>query len=67
MTKGALDGVPGLGPARRKRLIAELGGVRGVQAATLAQLQALAWLPDSVAAAVYDHLRSRSNGRRAAV
>jgi excinuclease ABC subunit C len=67
MTKGALDGVPGLGPARRKRLMADLGGVRGVQAATLDQLQALAWLPDSVAEAVYDHLRSRTNGRRAAV
>jgi excinuclease ABC subunit C len=67
MTKGALDGIPGLGPARRKRLIAELGGVRAVQAATLSQLEAVAWLPDSVAEAVYDHLRSRPNGRRAAL
>jgi excinuclease ABC subunit C len=67
MTKGAIDGIPGLGPARRKRLIAELGGVRGVQAATLSQLQSVSWLPDSVAEAVYDHLRARSNGRSAAV
>jgi len=66
MTKGALDGIPGLGPARRKRLTAELGGVRAVQAATLSQLQAVAWLPDPVAEAVYDHLRSRSNTRSGA-
>jgi excinuclease ABC subunit C len=65
MTKGALDDVPGLGPTRRKRLIAELGGVRGVQAATLSQLQDLAWLPNSVAEAVYEHLRARSNSRSA--
>jgi excinuclease ABC subunit C len=65
MTKGALDDVPGLGPTRRKRLIAELGGVRGVQAATLSQLRDLAWLPDSVGEAVYEHLRARSNSRSA--
>ncbi|EQD45730.1 excinuclease ABC, C subunit, partial [mine drainage metagenome] len=34
MVKGALDGIPGLGPSRRKRLTSELGGVRAVQAAT---------------------------------
>ena len=61
MVKGALDGIPGLGPSRRKRLTSELGGVRAVQAATLAQLQELSWLPDSVAEAVYRHLRARSS------
>jgi excinuclease ABC subunit C len=65
MTKGALDDIVGLGPTRRKRLIADLGGVRGVQAASLDQLQALTWLPDAVAEAVYDHLRARSRGRGA--
>lgn len=63
MVKGALDGIPGLGPSRRKRLTTELGGVRAVQAATLAQLQALSWLPDSVAESVYRHLRARPSGR----
>ena len=28
MTRGALDGIAGLGPARRRRLVPELGGVR---------------------------------------
>jgi len=55
-TTSALDGVPGLGPARRKRLVAQFGGVRQVQAATREQLRELAWLPDVVADAVFYHL-----------
>jgi excinuclease ABC subunit C len=65
MTRGALDGVPGLGPTRRKRLIDELGGVRAVQAATLDQLKALAWLPEKVAVATYDHLHARQPQQQA--
>ncbi len=41
MTRGALDGIAGLGPARRRRLISEMGGVRAVQAASLDDLLAL--------------------------
>ena len=67
MTRSALDGIPGLGPARRKRLTDELGGVRAVQAATLADLRALVWLPDSIADAVYDHLHSPARRRGAGV
>jgi len=60
MTKSALDGIPGLGPTRRKRLTDELGGVRAVQAASLEQLRALAWLPARVADAVYEHLHPKA-------
>jgi excinuclease ABC subunit C len=57
MTKGSvLDGVPGLGPTRRKRLTAELGGVRGVRAASLEELRNLDWLPDRVAESLYQRL-----------
>ena len=59
MTRGALDGAAGLGPARRRRLISEMGGVRAVQAASLDDLLAIGWLPDAVARAVYDHLHGR--------
>jgi excinuclease ABC subunit C len=62
MTRSALDGIPGLGPARKARLVKELGGVNAVRAATLDQLQALPWLPDAVALAVYDEVRQA--GRR---
>jgi excinuclease ABC subunit C len=61
MTRSALDGVPGFGPARRKRLLGELGSLKAVQAASLDELKALAWLPDAVAEALYEHLHS---GRR---
>jgi hypothetical protein len=38
--------------------VKELGGVRGVKAATLEDLQALSWLPDPVARAVHDQLHT---------
>src|SRR5207247_9667184 len=41
MTKSVLDEIAGLGPTRRKRLIAELGGVNAVKAAPLESLLAL--------------------------
>lgn len=53
MTTSVLDGIAGLGEVRRKRLVKELGGVKAVKAADLAQLKALSWLPDPVAEAVY--------------
>ena len=56
MTTSVLDGIPGLGETRKKRLVKELGGVRKVQAATLEDLRALSWLPDAVADAVYEKL-----------
>ncbi len=56
MRQSALDGVPGLGPARRKRLLAELGGMKGVKEAPLESLLALPWLPEPVARAVHDRV-----------
>ena len=56
MTTSVLDGITGLGPARRKRLQKEMGGVKGVKAASLEALKALTWLPDDVAQAVYDKI-----------
>ena len=53
MTKSALDGIPGLGPTRKKRLTKELGGVNGVKRADQETLKALSWLPDEVAENVF--------------
>jgi excinuclease ABC subunit C len=53
MTSSNLDGIAGLGETRRKRLLKELGGVNAVKRASLDELKALRWLPDSVATAVY--------------
>jgi excinuclease ABC subunit C len=58
MTASVLDGVAGLGPKRKERLIKELGGIRAVKTAKLEEFTALSWLPHDVAEAVYKKLRS---------
>jgi excinuclease ABC subunit C len=62
MTRSVLDDIKGLGPARRKRLTRELGGVNAVRRASREDLRALSWLPDEVADAVYDKIH-RPAGR----
>jgi excinuclease ABC subunit C len=56
MTASLLDGIPGLGPGRKKRLVKELGGVKAVRAASRESLGELSWLPDAVADAVFEKL-----------
>ena len=53
MKSSELDGIKGLGPARRERLLKELGGMSGVRSASIDRLQSVSWLPDEVAAAVH--------------
>jgi excinuclease ABC subunit C len=68
MTKSALEGVPGLGPGRRARLLREYGSLRALRAASLDDLLGRAWLPDAVARSVFDHLHTvappRTQARR---
>jgi excinuclease ABC subunit C len=58
MTKSVLDDIPGLGPARKARLVKEMGGVNAVRGAALEELLSRSWLPDDVGLAVYDSLHS---------
>ena len=58
MTKSALDDIPGLGPARKSRLLKEFGSVKAVKAASEDDLTSLTWLPDDVAHKVWSHLHS---------
>ncbi len=60
MTTSALDGIPGLGPTRKARLIREFGGVNAVKKATKEQLDELSWLPETVALSVWEHLHTSS-------
>ena len=53
MTASSLDGIPGLGETRRKRLVQTMGGVNAVKAASLDDLKALSFLPDAVAEAIH--------------
>ena len=64
MTKSVLDDIPGLGETRKARLIKEMGGVTAVKRATIEELQALSWLPDSVGQAVWDKIHSSGSSRR---
>ncbi len=56
MTASVLDGIAGLGPTRRTRLVKELGGMKALRAASSDDLRALPWLPDRVADGVYARL-----------
>ena len=58
MTVSALDGVPGLGETRRKRLLKEMGGVGRIKRASRDELRALPWLPKAVADAVHDRFHA---------
>jgi excinuclease ABC subunit C len=58
MTKSALDGITGLGPSRKARLLKELGSVRAVKQATEDELRGFGWLPNDVAGNVWNHLHS---------
>ena len=60
MTRSSLDGIAGLGPSRRARLVKEMGGVRAVERANLDDLLALGWLPDAVAYSIYEKLHGPS-------
>jgi len=54
MTRGSLEGIAGLGEARQRRLVKEMGGVGAVKRASRDDLRSLSWLPELVADAVYE-------------
>jgi excinuclease ABC subunit C len=53
MTASSLDGIPGLGEARKKKLVQVMGGVNAVKQASLESLKSHSFLPDAVAEAIY--------------
>jgi len=53
MVASSLDGIAGLGEARKKKLVQAMGGVNAVKKASLDDLQALSFLPDAVAEAIH--------------
>jgi excinuclease ABC subunit C len=58
MTVGALDGVSGLGPKRRARLIDQFGGLAALRNASREELGGVSWLPAEVGEAVFDRLHT---------
>jgi excinuclease ABC subunit C len=58
MTVGAMDGISGLGPKRRERLIEQFGGLAALRAVSKDELLGVSWLPAEVGAAVYERLHT---------
>ncbi len=58
MTQSALDGIPGLGEARRKSLLKRFGSVKRVREASRDELEAVKGMPKAVAGAVYEALHT---------
>jgi len=63
MTTSSLDGIAGLGEARRKKLLKAMGGVNAVKSAERDELRSLSFLPDAVADAVYSKFHPESGER----
>ena len=58
MVTGVLDGIEGLGPKRRTRLLDEFGGLAALRQADRDELLAVSWLPATVGAAVFDRIHT---------
>ncbi|PZR51924.1 excinuclease ABC subunit C [Xylanimonas oleitrophica] len=62
MTASALDDVPGLGPARRKALLAHFGSVKRLRAASVEEIASVRGMGVRTAEAVLAALHGASNG-----
>ena len=62
MVSSSLDGIPGLGETRAKRLVKEMGGVNAVKKASREDLALLTWLPAAVADAVHARFHPSAEG-----
>jgi excinuclease ABC subunit C len=58
MTHSVLDGIPGVGDARRRKLLRHFGSVKRIREASLDELRAVPGIPPRVADAVHAAVRS---------
>ena len=52
-----LDGVPGVGPRRKRALLSHFGSAKAVSRAGLGDLESVEGVSKAVAKRVYDHFR----------
>ncbi len=62
MTRSALDGIPGLGPAKQKSLLAAFGSVKAIRAASTDELLAVPGVGPVLVAAIQSALAERAPG-----
>jgi len=60
MTASALDGIPGLGEARRKALLRQFGSVKKIRAATVEELQSVSGIGPALAASIAAELATEA-------
>jgi excinuclease ABC subunit C len=60
---GALDGIPGLGPARKRALLQRFGSVAGLRAASVEDLAAMPGIGERLARTLRERLESGDAGR----
>jgi excinuclease ABC subunit C len=67
MTQSALDGITGLGAARRRKLLKHFGSVKRIRRATIEELKGVPGIPAAVAEAVHAAMTdpASSQGRAA--
>jgi excinuclease ABC subunit C len=61
MTRSALDGIPGLGDVRRKKLLKHFGSVKRIREASLDEIAAVPSIPKRVAEDVYRSLNPHTD------
>ncbi len=61
MTSSVLETVEGMGPARTKRLLKHYGSIKRLKEASLAEIEDIGWLPNSVGRRVFESLHERAS------
>jgi excinuclease ABC subunit C len=57
ITKNPLDEIEGVGPSRKKALLARFGSARGVSRAALSELRTVEGVNDALAERIYRHFQ----------
>lgn len=65
MTRSALDGIPGVGEAKRKALLKEFGSLKRLRAATTEEMMAVPGIGSALAATIAAQLASGAGAQPA--
>lgn len=58
MARSELDGIPGIGPKRKKALLDAMGDVERIRAASLEELRAVEGMNEKAASSIWDRFHS---------